>query len=527
MTQKTKTHSLLIVLTALAAMATLSPATAAADDSGKKPMNWPHVAAHNRATPPQGLELVDDLTSARKVFETKDAHAGVGKALYGSQRREGEAIGLDVLPGGTSSMIIAEDTIYIAFYRPSGDVKLAGDKTSFRTVGNREGWNPDIWSIAADDCLVAIDAKTGKRKWLKANEGKGVNRVQIKRGDWGSSPCYANGTVFFVGTTGRVYAHDARSGDLLWESKAPGNEWIEKDKAEALKEQRWATSVRGLHTSPRVADGVLVAPALVNDGLCGFDVKTGKPLWALVEPKQRFMSLLATPRVWKHDGREYILAHDSAGTMSLIDPKEGKVLWRQGGNGNTPGSIPLVGDIAMINISTNEDGDALWGAYRISLKGAEKIWELKGIKYSHQSEPDSGPRAGYAVRDGVAWFWTGHTKSSKAIRNADKSQHLLLAVDIQTGDILSETIVQQKHVHPQIVEDKLLLWSDASHGNPWSASWFTLDPKGPKPLTMDTALPASTISGYLVVMDTPILDGRLYIRTMGGVACFDLRKPKD
>jgi len=490
--------------------------------------DWPHVAAHNRATPAQGLELVDDLAKARKVFETKDSHTSVGKALYGGQRREGEAIGVDVLPGGTSSMIIGDDTIFIAYYRPSGDVRLAGDRTSFRTVGSREGWNPDIWSIAADDCLVAIDAVTGNQKWIAAHEGKGVNRVKIKRGDWGSSPVYRDGKVYFVGTTGRVYAHDAASGDLLWEAKAPGNDWIEADKAEALKERRWAQSVNGLHTSPRVADGVLVAPALVNDGLAGYDAETGELLWTLTDPKQRLISHLATPRVWKHDGREYILAHDSRGTMSLIDPKKGTVLWRQGGNGDTLGSIPLAGDIAMINISTNNDGDALWGAYRLSLEGAEKLWSLpEGPKYTHQSRPDSGPRAGYAVRDGVAWFWTGHTKSSKAFRKASKRQHLLLAVDIQTGEILSETIVQQKHVHPQIAEDKLLLWSDASHGNPWRVSYFTLDPKDPKPLNMDYTLAASTISGYLVVMDTPILDGRLYIRTMGGVACFDLRTPKD
>jgi outer membrane protein assembly factor BamB len=489
--------------------------------------DWPHVAAHNRATPPQGLELIDDLTQAGKVFETKDAHTSLGKALYGSQRRQGEEIGVAVLPGGTSSMIIGDDTIFIAYYRPSGDVKLAGDSTSFRTVGSREGWNPDIWSIAADDCLVAIDAKTGEKKWVAENKGKGVNRVQIKRGDWGSSPCYADGKVFFVGTTGRVYAHDAKSGKLLWEAAVPGNEGMEKDKVEALKEQRWAKSAGGLHTSPRVADGVLVAPALVGAGLCGFDVKTGKPLWALVEPRQPFMSHLATPRVWKHDGREYILAHDSAGTMSLIDPKDGKVLWRQGGNGNTPGSIPLAGDIAMINASTNDAGDALWGAYRISLKGAEKIWELKDVKYTHQSKPDNGPRAGYAVRDGVAWLWTGNTSASRQARGADNQAHLLLAVDIESGEILSETPVSQKHLHPQIAEDKLLLWSDASHGNPWRVSYFTLDPKGPKPLNMDYSLPASTISGYLVVMDTPIINGRLYIRTMGGVTCFDLRKPKD
>ncbi len=521
---KTIAHKWILLLAASATMAAFGARTAAADDSSTKAVNWPHVAAHNRATPTQGLELIDDLTKMQKVFETKDSHAGVGKALYGGQRREGKAIGVEVLPGGTSSMIIAEDTIYIAYYRPSGEVKLAGDKTSFRTVGNRKGWNPDIWSISADDCLVAIDAETGKQKWIAANKDKGVNRVQIKRGDWGSSPCYADGTVFFVGTTGRVYAHDAKTGKLLWESKAPGNEWIEKDKAEALKEKRWAKSVHGLHTSPRVADGVLVAPALIGDGLCGFDVKTGTLLWTLVEPRKQFISQLATPRVWKHDGREYILAHNRSGTMSLIEPKSGKVLWRQDGNGNTPGSIPLVGDIAMINISSNDEGDALWGAYRISLTGAEKIWSLpEGPKYTHQSKPDNGPRAGYAVRDGVAWFWTGNTKSSKEYRKADKRQHLLLAVDIRTGKILSETIVQQKHIHPQIAEDKLLLWSDASHGNPWSASWFTLDPKDPKPLTMDTALPASTISGYLVVMDTPIINGRLYIRTIGGVACFDLR----
>jgi outer membrane protein assembly factor BamB len=489
--------------------------------------DWPHVAAHNRATPPQGLELVDDLAKARKVFETKDAHTGVGKALYGSQRKQGEEIGVAVLPGGTSSMIIGDDTIFIAYYRPSGNVRIPGPKTSFRTVGSREGWNPNIWSIAADDCLVAIDAKTGEKKWLAAHEGKGVNRVQIKRNDWGSSPVYRDGKVFFVGTTGRVYAHYAKTGDLLWEAKTPGNEWLEKDKAEALKEQRWATSIHGLHTSPRVADGVLVAPALIGGGLCGFDVKTGEPLWALVDPRQQFMSHLATPRVWRHNGREYILAHNSSGTMSLIDPKNGKVLWRQGGNGNTPGSIPLVGDIAMINISTNDEGDALWGAYRISLKGAEKIWELKDKKYTHQSKPDNGPRAGYAVRDGVAWLWTGNTSASRQARRSDNNAHLLLAVDIESGAILSETLVNQKHLHPQIAEDKLLLWSDASHGNPWRVSYFTLDPKGPKPLNMDYTLPASTISGYLVVMDTPFINGRLYIRTMGGVACFDLRKPED
>ncbi len=520
----TRTALLTLVLTAVTCGAATPAAGAEAVADG--PLNWPHVAAHNRATPPQGIELVDDLSQAREVFATRDSHAGVGKALYGSQRRQGEALGIEVLPGGTSSMIIAEDTIYIAFYRPSGEVKLAGEKTSFRTVGSREGWNPAIWCIAADDCLVAIDAATGKQKWLQVHEGKGVNRVAIKRNDWGSSPCYRDGTVYFVGTTGRVYAHDAETGRLRWESKVPGHEWMAKDKEEALKEGRWAASAGGLHTSPRVADGVLVAPALTNDGLCGLDAADGTPLWTLVDRKKRYMSHLATPRAWAHEGREYVLAHNSDGTLFLIDPKAGTVLWEQGGNGHTLGTIPLVGDVALINVWSNDEGEALWGAYKLSLQGATKLWSLPaGPKYTHQSKPDSGPRAGHAVRDGVAWFWTGHTQASKAFRKADKRQHLLLAVDVETGRIRSETLVQQKHVHPQIAEDKLLLWSDASHGNPWCVSYYTLDPASPKPLNQDYTLPASTISGYLVVMDTPILNGRLYIRSIGGVTCFDLAAP--
>jgi outer membrane protein assembly factor BamB len=390
-------------------------------------------------------------------------------------------------------------------------------------VGRREGWNPDIWCIAADDCLVAIDARTGEQRWVAAHEGKGVNRVAIKRNDWGSSPCYAEGKVYVLGTTGRLYAHDAKTGAAVWESTTPGHEWMAADKAEALEAQRWAKSAGGLHTSPRVADGVVVAPALVHEGLAGFDAKDGTALWTLTDRKEPYQSPLATPRVWRHEGREYILAHNRRGTLFLVDPKEGKVLWRQGGNGNNDGTIPLEGDVALINVRA-ESGDeqgGLWGAYRLSLTGAEKIWSLPDEpKYWHQWKHDAGPRSGYAVRDGVAWLIIGNTKAAPDV--AEKGEGFA-AVELATGKILSETYPHQKHVHPQVAEDRLLVWADASHGTPWRLSYYTADPRGPRQLNHDYTLRASAISGYLVTMDTPIVGGRLYIRTIGGVPCFDLR----
>jgi outer membrane protein assembly factor BamB len=487
--------------------------------------SWPYYSAHNRACPAKGLQLVGDFTQAKKVWETRDAHAGCGKALYGGQRRQGEELGISILPGGTSAPIVAEDTVFIAYYRPSGDARVPGPETTFRTTRTRDGWNPDIWCIGADDCLVAIDAATGRKKWLAENKGRGLNRVTIKRGDWGSGPCYADGKVFFVGTTGRVYAHDAGTGRLLWESKTAASEALEKAKAEAIRNKAWGPKQDNLHTSPIVADGVLVVPAMVCGGLMGLDARDGRVLWTLVDRREQYQAILGTPRIWRHEGRQYVLAHTTSGTLSLIAPRDGRVLWREAFDCPIPGTFALEGDIAVLNVKpgATEKGQpkaALWGGRRISLTGAEKVWSLPDEpRYWHQYNPDSGPRAGYAVGDGVAWLWAGDANPDK-----QNTPERFLAVDTNTGRILSETDPQQKHIHPQVVGDRLIVWSDYSHGDPIRLSYWTADPAGPRRLNDAVAVPVSAITGYLVTMDSPFVDGRLYVRTMGGAACLDLRK---
>lgn len=116
----------------------------------------------------------------------------------------------------------------------------------------------------------------------------------------------------------------------------------------------------------------------------------------------------------------------------------------------------------------------------------------------------------------MAWLTVGDVQKEQP--------RLLLAVDTATGEILSETDFGQSRGSPQWVEDKVLLWHDRSHGHPLKVSYWTADPAGPRRLNSLLELPATAISGYLVPMETPYTNGRIYLRTLGGAAGFDLRQ---
>lgn len=88
----------------------------------------------------------------------------------------------------------------------------------------------------------AIDAETGQEVW----------RLPIEGGSR-SSACICNGNVYFGGNDGNLYAVDAKNGEVIWKRTGKGK----------------------LTSSPGVAYGVVFM-----EGTWGFDVKTGKKIWA-------------------------------------------------------------------------------------------------------------------------------------------------------------------------------------------------------------------------------------------------------
>lgn len=474
--------------------------------------DWPmFTIGGNREAVREGTVLVDDLNAMRKAWEF-DHHMGVGKGLYPGTLRKAREMGIEPFYGGAASPIVADGTLYLTYFKPDGRVRA--EPAPWRTMSEPESLLPPwFFSVTADDILIAVDASTGRIKWQAVEAGKGLNRLGHKRGHWCVSPAYANGRVFSMGTAGRLYAYDAKTGEKLWEElvrpslDALRGEYIEKRKL--CWEGKEGSSLV-------VADGVVVVP---SRSLTGVDARTGSVRWRIDDAIQ---ARNGTPTIWQCDGRAYLLANSEEGDLRLIDPRDGTVLWHIEGLGPDLGTLSSSGDILILNRgSRHGDGKrnyGLYGALRLSLDGPKKLWTLPDTeRYQHWWKLDSGARRALAVRDGRAYL---------VIRRANKEidpRALLVVVDPASGKILSEQDCHDAK-GPMLMEDRLLLYHDQAHSDPVTVAWWTAEAT-PRRLSAQAALPHVAITAYEVPMEWPYVDGFFYCRALKGLVCYDLRKP--
>jgi hypothetical protein len=102
----------------------------------------------------------------------------------------------------------------------------------------------------------------------------------------------------------------------------------------------------------------------------------------------------------------------------------------------------------------------------------------------------------------------------------------LVTADLRSGQILDEQLVDHAHA-PYPMEDRLLVYHDRAHTDPVVASWWSIEGGRPQQLHGAVGFGPRTITGYEVPIQWPYVDGRLYARTLDGLACFDLRRPAE
>ncbi len=476
--------------------------------------DWPMFIGNGSRTPPkQGAQLVDDLDSMRVAWEL-DHHMGVGKGLYPGTLKTARAMGIEPFYGGTASPIVADDTVFCTYYKPDGKVRAAVE--AWRTVDDPKSLLPPwFFSVTADDIVLAVDARSGKVKWKAVERGKGLNRLGHKRSHWCVSPASANGRVFSMGTAGLLYAYDGKTGKKLWETLAMPE--LEAMRREVVDKKKliWNT---GEGSSLVVADGVVVVS---RRSLTGFDAKTGGQRWYL---KGHIESPFGTPTIWRHKGREYLLANTGAGELRLIDPQDGRVLWTVDGLGPLLGTLSVTGDVVIVNVGGKQGQGksqaGLFGAYRLALEGPKKLWTLRDEpRYRHEWHLDAGPSKKVAIQDGRAYIALYHPKGD----DGQRPPCSLIVVDIDTGKILSEQECGRGS-QPYTFENRILLFHDRHHSDPVTASFWTADIT-PRKLTGDVAFPHVAITAYEVPIQWPYVDGLLYCRTLKGLICYDLRIP--
>ena len=494
--------------------------------------DWPMANGPDGNFTPRkaGVKLIDDLSKAKTVWTSADHDLGYGKGsasgyIANLARWPGH-------PGSCSTPIIAGGSVFCSSFRPSGKVwaeslpHLKHEKNArwFKDPKTAAQLKANL-RISADDLLVAIDAVTGKTRWKAVEEGKGVNLYMGKREGFAVAPAYHNGRVFSMGSTGRLYAYDAKSGRKLWE-KNIGNshDAIMAEKKRAIT-RKVLPKTFGWDVSLTVIGGVLIVPifdSLVDTSLRGIDPATGKTLWERKAATSRY----ATPAMFREEDREYLLAATRKGKLRMIDPRSGKVLWTVSGLQPTYFALSPSADSVFVNVGsksklTGKRGRpfGLLGCYGISPSGAKLRWKMPDKQeFWFENHMDSCARRKVVLRDGLVYCFA----ANKAGGGRNRTLSILREND---GKIL----YQQKDLPgPPVIypiEDRLLYIPDAWHSDRQTLQLYSADPKAFKQLGETWKPPHTATTGYEVAMEVPYVQGRIYMRSRSGdVRCYDLRR---
>lgn len=477
--------------------------------------DWPQYSgpAGNFAIPADAA-LSEDAAATRLLWES-EVRLGPGKLRSGGNNAPMPSVGV-------ASPIIAGDLVLQAYLWPSGPQPA--------TPPAKPGKSPLDHLVRADDCLVAVDSANGRTRWTFVAKEQGVNNVPDKRGGWGVTPAAADGRVFFLGSGGMLYGISLADGKELWRVA------IEPLHGEMMEQSKKMLAVSGAGRRPFkpmpgslvIAGGVLVVPdfADADTGLLGIDPATGRTIWKL--PKA--ISSTATPTVWRDpEDKPLLLCGTATGTLNLIEPATGKLLWSKSGLGLL--TYPLVANragLVMLDINPAAKKDlAHMACVAISRSGVEERWRL----------PDEPRFTSLRGSDGLGYLRTlpwGDDRFLRYGHSGEKDAARFLDVyNARDGRLLASTrdLRPGWDAHYLPVGDRILAQYELGH---WKCclQWFRVDggkivPSGSMWDQKDGA------SGYSVPFMQVPLDGRIVMRYFlgtytqpgehGGLRCYDLR----
>lgn len=480
----------------------------------------------NFAAEPTAHALVGALRNARLVWKSQEQF-GSGKGQsprYGVIPADGTR--LPMLPSsGGASPVVAHGNVYVYYLMPSGeavDEKLLEQRRR-RAKGKPLGpWEPDLWRIAADDCIACIDGRTGQTRWRTVYKGAGANWHDSKAGPCNVTPCLWKGKIYAIGSTGRVYCLDAATGREVWQSSIGRRHFaIEAAKTAALAQRRYGklTFNRDFGGAPTVVGGVVVMPDFTSHGACGllaFDAETGQRLWHI----PRAAAEDAVPLRYARDGQQFVLSavagtqKDQPGRVVCVEPKTGKIRWSitKDIRGNST-TMSIWKDYLIVHapgegklpVATKKPPIAM-ACFAISPDGYKPLWKLPLDRGCWSEHPP-------AVADGRVFA---------RLIGAE-----LLCIDVATGKVVASAPYGACQVGATMVyaDGRLIVDRDGSHSGT-ELTYFAADPKRGtlRPLGKPWPPPHQHGTSYHPPCSHPYVDGRLFLRGGDGVYCYDLRK---
>jgi outer membrane protein assembly factor BamB len=478
--------------------------------------------------------MVERLTDMKKLW-ISEFH-GLGVAKFGARSRGA----LGKLPkesqfiGGWASPIAAQGMIFCAFYKPGGKPGPDNGKPIGPTG---EAMTPAMMFQRADDGLVAIDAASGKTRWLTMNQQEGINYLPDKRQGWAVSPLWIDGMIIALGTRGILSGYDAASGKRKWKLELPNcYEHLSAMIAQYEAEKRYVGRINK-QASLIAAGGLAIVPDQ-HGGLAAVQPTTGKLHWHLTPKADKkrwtdeFLGPYTTPACWRHAGKDYIVCQNSAGVLRLIDAETGTVLWTLDGLGPNLASVQILdSDVVPINARPSNPLGKDYGLYGGIILGLDKpkvAWTLPDeAKYRHSWILDRGAEQRFLDLGPTACLW---------LRLHEKAPMRRLTIEARSGKVVSDEPLTESKIYPMMeqgyplrIGDRVLAVRDPAHSpSPCGLELFCVAGGRLRPLDCDPLWPREQhlhAGGYEVAWRRTALEGRLYVRTYdGAIACYDLRK---
>ncbi len=491
--------------------------------------NWPHYYGDGQGFcgPAYGATMLDDLAAARPVWKS-EAFIPTG---YGSapDSRYFDRAGRTDNGGGSSSPLVYEGRVYQFYYYPRGPVGLDKAYAKYETEADLLAKAKELFPrrdlqqravvnhfrTQADEVLVCLDGATGRTLWKTVFPQRGNNYQTHKHRGFFPVALIAGGIVYQPGTTGRLYAVDAASGKLLWE-------YPDAD-------PKPYTTLKGdinCHAPSPVLVGDTVAFA-AGGGVTAVDARSGQKKWHT--PLWTRGSLLK----WKGKETTYIIASDRDHEKKqdyavALASRDGKVAWRAPVQHLAGYGFPLqAGDLLigyslkLENVKPGEnDGLAVLHAYKLSETGLKEAWTTKPLA---------------PVIDTV-----GLAVGGRHLFAAAASETYCL--DVTNGEILSSVkgVGGARTQTAFVADGRLFLQPEGRHGK---QSFFILsaDPRdfrvlGNAQVGQGAGHPVGSEHRWLPPhswttayanqpINYPVVDGRLFVRGLDAIYCYDLRKP--
>lgn len=417
--------------------------------------------------------------------------------------------------GGWSSPIVADGRVYLFAHKKTRLKKGAVPKQEFpwlppeKRVGmsdaeyaEYERKRRDEDEVRAsyfrhDEFVYCLNADTGKVVWTNQRDSVYTRFSQS------GSPAVIDGRLYTLGAGRMAYCLDATTGKDIWQRKLSGE----------FRDEF-------LQSSVVVTNGVAV---VLCGSLFGLDATSGEILWE--GDKEATRGTHSSPTVWDGSGRELVIANVAGSDTICIDPRTGAEQWRVRSEGGQATPV-IVGDLMITYGSSRKRG---MRCFRLSSSAAEHLWTFNGT-----ADPGSSP---VVVGDQVfvqgdrrlacVDLKTGETRWNSTLDMARPRYTSLVSADgkvFYTFDSVlcfKATAEGFRPLMTALIDETGLLADEDAFRQMLNLEELEKTAEGQKE-SQQIWRKKFNNSGPLACTSPAIADGKLFLRTKRGLACYDL-----